>query len=185
MLRCCNQILTMRYLNYTIINLMLLALICACKFSDSSQPKSLSNAETSEALSMEMGDSITVDTVIGDLKVFYRVSEHIDTTLVPSTCNEDMSMQEVLKIDRSVLINIQRSDSTSVVAYKSVNLDDFESVISNVRQQNYILESFSLKEVGQNSIIFGAKLCMFGTDICKDVDIFIDKNGMLNYFLLN
>ncbi len=185
MLGCCNQILTMKYLNYTIIYLMLLVLICACKFSDSSQTRSLSNAETCEVLSTQMGDSITVDTVIGDFKVFYRVSEHIDTALVPLTCNEDISMQEVPKIDRSVLINIQRSDSTSIVAYETINIFDFECVIGDVRDQDYQLQSFSLKEVGQNSIIFGAKLCMFGTDICKDVDIFIDKNGTLNYFLLN
>lgn len=164
---------------------MLLALICACKFSDSSQTKSEPNVEASQKLSIQLGDSITVDTIIGDYKVFYRVCEHIDTALVPSTCNEDVSMQEVLKIDRSVLLNIQRSDSTSVVAYKSINVDDFEGVISNVRKQDYLIQSFCLKEVGQNSIIFGAKLCMFGTDICKDVDIFIDKNGALNYFLLN
>lgn len=175
----------MKYLNYSIIYLMLFVFLCACKFTDSAQTEYVRMDESSGYTLAHCGDSITVDTIIGDFKIFYRVSEHADTVLTMSSCNEGASTQDMLKIDRSVLLNIQRTDTTSLVTYEYVNVDDFECVVSNARGQGYLLESFSLKEVGLYSIIFEAKLCMFGTDICKVVDIFIDKNGKLNYFLVN
>lgn len=178
----------MRHFSFIILCFILFSFLAACTFSDISQ-KNIVVENTNaiydkESAIRRLGDSITVDTVIGNFKVFYRVSDVVDTLIVSSSCEEKQSTKEIEKTDKVILLNIQRNDSTSIVAYKTLTIDDFECVISKVKELDYQIESFYLKEVAQNSIIFGAKLCKFDTENCRDIDIFIDKNGSLNFFLL-
>lgn len=176
----------MKYLNFIIIFLMFLS-SCVLSGKPEMQHELNSNENTmqnSGYYHTQLGDSITVDTVIGDFKVFYRISEVVDTNLVASSCDEDTSIREVYKIDKTILLNIQKVDTTSIVAYKTITISDFDSVIPKAKDQGYLIDSFYLKEVAQNSVIFGAKLCMFDKNLCTDIDVFIDKNGVVSYMLL-
>lgn len=172
----------MKYLNLLIISIIILS---SCGFSGT--PKKQQELEDDGNIAHNnklLGDSITVDTVIGDFKVFYRVSEIVDTNLVSFSCNEDVSVSEVYKVDKTILLNIQKIDTTSVIAYKTIGLSDFESVIPKVKEKGYVIDSFYLKEVAQNAVIFGANLCVFAKETCEEIDIYIDKNGTMKYMLL-
>ena len=98
----------MRHFSFIILCFILLSFLAACTFSDTSQ-KNIAVENTNaiydkESAIRRLGDSITVDTVIGNFKVFYRVSDVVDTLIVSSSCEEKQSTKEIEKTDKVILL---------------------------------------------------------------------------------
>lgn len=172
---------TMGNLIYGIISLIFLS---SCVLSSSlKEPIRTSEKEpVDDYLSLSVRDSITVDTVVGDYKVFYRVSELIDEGVELDNRGK-ASVGDSHAKNKIVLLNIQHLDTTSVVAFKTIEVLDFECVVPNANDDGYSIESFCLKEVRQNFLVFGVKLCKFDKDFCKNVELFVDKSGRFNYII--
>lgn len=162
--------------------------LSSCVFSGS--PKTLSEVDSklehnSDESFVLLGDSITVDTLIGDFKVFYRVRNIVNS---PNQATNAISIttdnnENSLKVDKRILLNIQEKDSTSIVAYKTISIDDFYDVLPDAKECNFLIETFCLKEVTLNSLVFDVKLCKFDDDLFHKVDLIIDKKGAFKYIL--
>lgn len=155
----------MKYLNFCII---LLTVLSACVFSE--KPKTEYLAENNEGNSEELkilGDSITVDTVIGDFRLFYKVYEIKG------------EMQE--KKNKEILLNIQQLDTTNIVSYKKLTTDDFMKDFKIADVKGFQIDTFYLKEVQADFVVFCAELYRVEERDRIEVDLLIDKTGAMSY----
>mgnify|MGYP001327134496 FL=1 len=48
----------------------------------------------------------------------------------------------------------------------------------------YFIDSFCLKEVHRDSVVFNVKICMFEQEFCQDVDLKVKDDGSIVYSYL-
>lgn len=162
-------------------------MLSACVFSG--KPKTEFLAE-SEDISLKkdtekfVGDSITVDTVIGDFRLFYKVSEkkNMDSASM-NRLEEDK--RDIHRVDKEILLNIQKLDTTTVVSNKRLTKNDFCPILGNVREDDYCIDVFFLKEVNKGSIVFGIELIKLEEEKTIDMELTVSEKGEMNYILLN
>lgn len=156
----------MKYLNLCII---LSVVLSACVFSE--KPKTEYLAENIENNSEELkiqGDSITVDTVIGDFRLFYKLYEI-----------------KGKKKNKEVLLNIQQLDTTNIISYKKLTADDFVKDFKTENVKEFQIDTFYLKEVQADFVVFCAELYKFEEQDRIEVDLLIDTTGAMSYSCFN
>lgn len=168
----------MKLLNISI----LLLLLSSCIFSGKPDQQALLQDELASCIkdkqSKFIRDSIKVNMVIGDYKVFYKISEYEHPRDPSPTFDENKIT------DKTILLNIQKTDTTSVLAYATMDINDFTLVLDNEKAEDYFIDSFCLKEVNKDSVVFNARLCMFDKEISKSVDLTVKDNGVIIYSIL-
>ena len=166
---------SMKLLNLSI----LLLLASSCVFSVKPDGQALQMDELAGCVNAAhrkfIRDSVKVDVTIGDYQVFYRISEYEHPKNISREADENRIT------DKIILLNIQKTDTTSVVAYKTMDINDFTLVLKDEKAEDYFIDSFGLKEVTRDSVVFIAKLCMFDGDLVRNVDLTIKDNGMIIY----
>lgn len=167
----------MKHFNIFILLMMVLS---SCVFGDKPDKAQLQFADNMEGNNTKgafIRDSIKVNTTIGDFHVFYRISEFesIRNKLADRYNNET---EEVYK---TILLNIQKTDTTSILAYKTIDIIDFNPILEKQDRGKYFIDSFYLKEVNRDSIVFNTKLCMFDENLCQNIDLMIKDNGIIIY----
>lgn len=120
-------------------------------------------------------DSMVVNMEIDDYQVFYRISEYKHHAKQSSQSpKEDV-------IDKRILLNIQKTDTTSILAYKTLEISDFSPVFDEDDMNKYFIDSFCLKEVHKDSVVFNVKICMFEQQFCQEVDLKVKDDGAIVY----
>ena len=151
--------------------------LSACVFSEKPSTEYLSENSVAheEKPIKQLGDSIRVDTVIGDFRLFYRVSEVLDSN-IPQPEKDRI-------LDKEILLNVQKLDTTTVVSNKHLTVADFCSALEKDKEKYYI-DSFYLKEVKQDSLLFGVELRLLKQVDDKqiiDMELVVEGNGDLVY----
>lgn len=171
----------MKYLNLFMLASLFLS---ACVFSDKPKVENLviydDNEVEDNGIKIQ-GDSITVNTVMGDFRLFYKVSE----ILTPKVSSFGLlGSIEDCKIDKEIFLNIQKLDTTAIISYERLDIRSFESLITERYRGTYCINSFYLKEIRRDSIVFGVELCKFDQIECLDVDLVIQDTGEKKYILV-
>lgn len=169
------HIYSMKLLNISI----LILLLSSCVFSGKPDKIALQDKATVNTIEKTEGifirDSIKVNMEIGDFKVFYKISEYEHPKNHPSVSDENKIT------NKTILINVQKIDTTSIVPYKIVDINDFAQILKEDNIEELFIDHFCLKEVNKDSLVFNAKLCMFEGNLCKSVDLMIKENGDIIY----
>lgn len=165
----------MKLLNISI----LVILFSSCIFSGKPDQQALLDKTTvnigENRVEAFMRDSIKVNMEIGDFKVFYRISEYEH----PRDNSSILSKNKIT--NKKILLNIQKKDTTSVVSYKMMDINDFAQILNEDNTEELFIDNFCLKEVNKDSLVFNAKLCMFGNNLCRDIELKIKENGDMIY----